>query len=76
MLKEREPGKVAEQEAKTDEQVGRALLDEQLAAEKPPMAKLVSWDWRVELLDPERRRAVLRVFERVDPLASVRPMPL
>ena len=67
LLKEREPDKVAEQEVKTDEQVGRALLDEQLAAEPTPMTRLVSWDWRVELLDPDRRRAVLRVFERVDP---------
>ena len=31
------------------------------------MTKLVSWDWRVELLAPERRTKVLSVFSRPDP---------
>ena len=67
MLKKLEPAKAAELEDKPDEPVGRALLDEQLKTEEPPMVKLVSWDWRVELLSPERRKAVLKVWLRPDP---------
>ena len=31
------------------------------------MVKLIAWDWRVELLTPERRKKVLRVYNKPDP---------
>ena len=66
LLRQQSPAKADALEAAPAQPVGREFLDKQLAAD-PELAKLVDWDWRVELLSPERRKDVQRVRNRPDP---------
>ena len=66
LLRQEEPAKAAELEKAPEQPVGREVLDKQLDSD-PQLKPLVAWDWRVELLSPERREEVHKVWARKDP---------
>ena len=66
LLREEAPGKAAQLEKAPSAEVGREVLDKRLEAD-PHYKPMIAWDWRVELLSPQGRKVVYKVFTKEDP---------